>query len=156
MEENKRNVVRWREEIWNNRNLDIVDELAGPEYVCHLGGIPETVRGADTLKQLLGTYLAAFDTRVTPEFLIAEGDMVAVHDSNWLKHTHDFQGHPPTGKEITLTSTDICRFVDGRVTEQWFEADLTGMLYQLGLLPTSDRDVALASGGVGSSPTLRA
>jgi hypothetical protein len=110
MEENKRNVVRWREEIWNNRNLDIVDELAGPEYVCHLGGIPETVRGADALKQLLGTYLAAFDTRVTPEFLIAEGDMVAVHDSNWLKHTHDFQGHPQPARRLlspAQTSTGL-------------------------------------------------
>jgi hypothetical protein len=37
-EENKRNVVRWREEIWNNRNLNVLDELAAPEYVCHLGG----------------------------------------------------------------------------------------------------------------------
>jgi hypothetical protein len=39
-------------------------------------------------------YLAAFDIHVTPEFLIAEGDMVAVHDTSWLKHTGEFRAIP--------------------------------------------------------------
>ena len=142
-EENKRNVVRWREEIWNSGNLNIVDELAVPEYVCHLARMAEPVHGREALKRLFAANLAAFDIRVTPEFLIAEGDMVAVRDSVWLKHTGDYQGHPPTGKEVKVTSTDIYRIVDGRFVEQWFEADLTGMLHQLGLLP--------AIGGSGAS-----
>jgi len=80
--------------------------------------------------------LAAFDIHVTPEFLIAEGDMVVVHDSNRLKHVGAFQGIPPTGKDATVTSTDIYRIVDGKIAEQWFEADFTGFMQQLGLLPT--------------------
>jgi predicted ester cyclase len=131
-EENKRNVLRWREEIWNKRNLSVVDELAAPDYVGHIAGLPE-VRGPEALKQLFAAYLAAFDTRVTPEFLIAEGDMVAVRDTNWLKHTGPFRGVPPTGKEVTHTSTDIYRIVDGRIVEQRFESDLTGMMQRLGL-----------------------
>jgi len=87
-------------------------------------------------KQLFTAYLAAFDISVTPEFLIAEGDMVAVHDVNRVKHTGDFQGIPPTGKELSVTSTDIYRIVDGKVVEQWFEADYTGMMQQLGVLPS--------------------
>jgi hypothetical protein len=31
-EENKKLVLRWREEIWNKRNVNIIDELAGPDY----------------------------------------------------------------------------------------------------------------------------
>jgi predicted ester cyclase len=146
-EENKRNVVRWREEIWNNRNLNIVDELAVPEYLYHRAGVPDPVQGREALKELFAAYLAAFDTHVTPEFLIAEGDMVAVHDMCWLKHTGEFHGHPPTGKEVKINSTDIYRIVDGRFVEQWFEADFTGMRHQLGLLPTSDQPTAAS--GVG-------
>ena len=136
-EENKTNVARWREEIWNNRNVSVIDELAAPDYVGHLAGTPEPVRGPEALKRLFAAYLGAFETHVTPEFLVAEGDLVAVHDTNWLKHTGEFQGAPATGKDLTWSSTDIYRFVHGRVVEQWFEADLTGMMQQLGLLPTS-------------------
>lgn len=78
-EENKRNVVRWREEIWNNRNLNIVDELAVPEYACHLARMADPVQGREALKGLFAANLAVFDIHVTPEFLIAEGDIVAVH-----------------------------------------------------------------------------
>jgi hypothetical protein len=37
--------------------------------------------------------------------------------------------------------------VDGRFVDQWFEADLTGMRHQLGLLLTSDQPAAAS--GVG-------
>ena len=137
-EQNKRNVQRWREEIWNKRNLNVIDELAAPDYIGHMAGIPGPVRGREALKQLFAAYLAALDTHVTTEFLIAEGDMVVVRDTNWVKSTGAFQGIPPTGKEATVTSTDIYRIVDGKIVEQWFEADLTGMRQQLGILPTPE------------------
>src|SRR5829696_7147317 len=136
-EDNKRAVLRWREELWNKRNPGVVEELAAPDYIGHMAGIPGPVRGREALRQLFAGWLAAFDVRVTPEFLIAEGDMVAVRDANRAKHIGEFQGRPPTGQEVSGTSTDIYRIVDGRIVEQWFEADFTGMLLQLGLLPTT-------------------
>ena len=135
-EQNKQLVLRWREEIWNKRNVNIIDELHAPDYVGHYSGIPGPIRGHEALKQLFAAYLAAFEIQVTPEFLIAEGDKVVVRDTNRLKHTGAFQGIPPTGKEATVTSTDLYRIVDGKIVEQWFEADFTGMMHQLGLLPT--------------------
>ncbi len=135
-EQNKSVVLRWREEIWNKRNVNIIDELHAPDYVGHYSGIPGPIRGREALKQLFAAYLAAFDIHVTPEFLIAEGDMVVVHDTNSLKHTGAFQGIPPTGRELSLTSTDIYRIVNGKIVEQWFEADFTGLMQQLGAVPT--------------------
>jgi predicted ester cyclase len=132
-EENKKLVLRWREEIWNKRNVNIIDDLHAPDYVGHYSGIPAPIRGREALKQLFAAYLAAFDIEVTPEFLIAEGDMVVVHDTNRVKHTGAFQGIPPTGKEATVTSTDIYRFVDGKIVEQWLETDFTGMMQRLGI-----------------------
>ena len=134
-EQNRKLVLRWREEIWNKRNVNIIDELHAPDYVGHYSGIPEPIRGREALKQLFATYLAAFDIRVTPEFLIAEADMVVVHDTNWLKHTGAFQGIPPTGKELSNTSTDIYRIVNGKIVEQWLETDFTGLMQQLGAVP---------------------
>jgi hypothetical protein len=48
-------------------------------------------------------YFAGFDVDDTPEFLIAEGAMVVVHDTYRFKHKGEFQGIPPTGKEASIT-----------------------------------------------------
>jgi hypothetical protein len=48
------------------------------------------VRGSEGLKQLFATYFAGFDFRETPGFLIAQGDMVVIHDTCWAKHTATF------------------------------------------------------------------
>jgi predicted ester cyclase len=134
-EENKALVLRWRQELWKNRNVDALDKLAAPDYVGHIAGLPEPVRGRDACKRMFAAWLAAFDIRVTPEIVIAEGDLVAVRDNNWAKSTGEFQGAPPTGKQGNLTSTDLYRIAGGQVKEQWFEADYTGFMQQLGLSP---------------------
>lgn len=135
-EENKALVLRWRDELWNKRNVDALDELAAPDYVGHIAGFSEPVQGREACKRMFAAWLASFEIRVTPEILIAEGDMVAVRDNNWAKSVGEFQGVPPTGKEGTLTSTDLYLIAGGQVKEQRFEADYTGFLQQLlGVLP---------------------
>jgi len=134
-EHNKQLVLRWKDEIWNKRNLNIVDELYASDYVGHIVGAPGPVRGREALKHLLAVYFAAFDIQINSEFLLAEGDRVVVYDMFRFKHTGPFQGIPPTGKEATLTSTDIYRIVDGKIVEQWTEANLLSLMQQLGLLP---------------------
>jgi predicted ester cyclase len=131
-EENKALVLRWREEIWKNRNVDALDELAAADYVGHIAGLPGEVRGRDACKRMFAAWLASFDVRVTPEIVIAEDDMVAVHDRIWAKSVREFQGVPPTGKDGILTSTDLYLIAHGQVKEQWFEADYTAFLQQLG------------------------
>jgi len=130
-EENKRLVLRWIEEAWGKKNLDIIDELHAPDYVGHIVGFPG-VRGREAFKELFATFFAAFDDlHRANEFLIAEGDKVVAYDSYRIKHTGEFAGIPPTGKEVTFTGIDIYRIGDGKIVEQWYEMDITGMLQQL-------------------------
>ena len=133
--ENKKLVLHWKDEIWNKRNLNIVDELYSTDYIGHIVGARGPIRGRETLKQMIAPYFAAFDIHITSEFLIAEGNMVAVYDIFHFKHTGAFQGIPPTGKEATLTSTDIYRIVDGKIVEQWTEANMLSLMQQLGIIP---------------------
>jgi steroid delta-isomerase-like uncharacterized protein len=137
-EENKKLVLRWKDEIWNKRNVNIIDELYASDYVGHIVGAAGPVRGREALKQLLAVYFAAFDIHITSEFLIAEGDRVAVYDTFRFKHTGTFQGIPPTGKEATITSTDIYRIVNGKIVEQWTEGNLLSLMQQLGVIPTPE------------------
>lgn len=131
-EENKKVVIRWIEEGWHKKNwLNVIDELHAPDYVGHIVGTPGPVRGREAFKQLFASYLAAFDLHRTNEFLIAEGDMVVAYDTYRLEHKGEFAGIPPTGKELTATGIDIYRIVDGKIVEQWYEMDLTGLVQQL-------------------------
>lgn len=101
-EENKKLVLHWKDEVWNKRNLNIVDELYSTDYIGHIVGAPGPVRSREVLKQLLTVYFAAFDIHLKSEFLIAEGDMVAVYDTVRLKHTGAFQGIPQRERKRRL------------------------------------------------------
>lgn len=136
LEENKQLVLRWKQELWGNRNLSVVDELCAPDYVGRIAGVPGPVHGREALKQLIAAYFAAFDVDDTPEFLVAEGDLVVVHDTYRFRHKGAFQGIPATGKEASITGTDVYRLAAGKIVEQWVEGDLLGLLQQLGVLPT--------------------
>jgi steroid delta-isomerase-like uncharacterized protein len=129
--EEKKAVARRWFEVWEKKEVGLIDELHAADYVGHIVGTPGPVRGREALKQLFTSYLAAFDVHRTNEFIIAEGDMVVAYDTYRVKHKGEFAGIPPTGKELTVTGIDIYRIVDGKIVEQWYEMDLTGMLQQL-------------------------
>lgn len=139
-EENKQLVVRWKE-ARNKGDVNVVDEFCAADVVLHISGLPTPgpVRGRGPFKQLLATYLAAFDFASMPEFLVAEGDMVVVREITRLRHKGEFQGIPPTGKEMSIPTTEIYRIADGKFAEQWVEADMLGLMQQLGILATSGR-----------------
>jgi hypothetical protein len=43
-------------------------------------------------------------------------------------------GMPPTGKVITVTEMTFDRFADGKLVEDYAEADLAGLMQQLGAI----------------------
>jgi predicted ester cyclase len=51
----------------------------------------------------------------------------------------EFQGIPPTGKQINVTGIDIDRIVNGRVVECWPITDELGLLQQLGAVPSPEQ-----------------
>ncbi len=44
-------------------------------------------------------------------------------------------GLPPTDKSITMTGIEIFRIEKGKIAELWGEANLLGIISQLGILP---------------------
>ena len=136
-EDNKQLVLRWKAER-NQGNVNVVDDLCTPDCDLHMSGLPTPgpVRGRQAFKHLFAAYLAAFAFQSMPEFLIAEGDLVVVRETYRLTHQGEFQGLPPTGKEVSVTGTEIYRIVDGKIVEQWVEADMLGLLQALGVVPS--------------------
>ena len=86
--------------------------------------------------QFTAAFVEAFpDLRLTVEDIFSAEDMVAARVSFRGTHRGEFQGVPPTGKEVAFSSIEIDRMVDGRVAEHWFEMDLLGLMGQLGAIP---------------------
>jgi predicted ester cyclase len=89
-------------------------------------------------RQFSGSFAEAFpDIRLTIQDIFSEGDMVAARVAFRGTHRGEFQGIPPTGKEVAFTSIEVNRVVDGKVEEHWVELDLLGLMQQLGAIPES-------------------
>ncbi len=134
-EENKALMRRAYEEVYNQRNLAVIDELCVPDFVYHSASM--TIRSLEAYKHFASLIFAAFpDGRFSIEDMIAEGDRVAVRHTFRGTHQGDFRGIPPTGKYITTTAIVISRIANGKATEAWFNGDDLGRLQQLGVIPT--------------------
>jgi steroid delta-isomerase-like uncharacterized protein len=139
-EANKAIDRRVLEEIWNQGNLDIIDDIYTPGYVFHVAGQPD-IQGPDGVRQFVTMYHSAFpDLNYNIEDQIAEGDIVV---SRWTctgTHQGEFMGIPPTGKQGIAGGMIMRHIVDGKSVEEWSVWDALGMMEQLGVVPPTRQD----------------
>ena len=138
IEENKSIVRRFFEVGPSKGDLDAANELLAPGFVLHVP-LPCSpgVRGMD---EVVSACRAAFQgLDVTVEDMVAEDDMVAARFTARGVHNGAFMGLPPTGKPITMTGMEIFRLERGKIAELWGEANLLGLMQQLGILPPMGR-----------------
>jgi predicted ester cyclase len=67
--------------------------------------------------------------------LVEEGDTVAIFCTLHARHTGEFMGIRPTGREIAFKLVHIIRYQDGKGVEHWAVRDDLTLLRQLGVLP---------------------
>ena len=135
-EENKAIARREWEEIWNQGNLDVIDEICAPNYVGHFlpPGMPS---GREGYKQLVTMYRAAFpDIQITIEDQIAQGDKVVTRWTSTGTHKGELMGVAATGNFGSITGISINRIVGGLIVEDWTEYDGVRMLQNIGALPS--------------------
>ena len=126
IEANKALARRIVDEMWNTKNLKVVDEVYSPEF----GG------GHEATKQFVTATLAAFpDLHNTIKDQIAENDLVVTRYVISGTHQGEFANIPPTGKQFRVTGIEMHRFTDGKLVELWNIMDMLGALQQLGVIP---------------------
>lgn len=132
-EENKAIMRRIFEEVFNEGNLDLLDELVAPEFVNHAA--PGAPRGPEPVKQLVAMLRNAFpDQHISIEDMIAEDDKVVMRNTYSGTHEGTFMGIPPTGKRFNQNQVHILRFADGKVVEHWAVRDDLTQMQQLGVI----------------------
>jgi steroid delta-isomerase-like uncharacterized protein len=134
-EENKAVVRRWIE-AYNERDLEAEADVLAPGFVAHVSAAPGPLEGLEAWRQFSGAFAEAFpDLRLTVQDIAGEGEKVAARVAFHGTHRGEFQGIPPTGKEVAFSSMEFNRVVDGKVEEHWVELDLLGLMQQLGAIP---------------------
>ncbi len=130
-EENKVIVRRFYDEVITQKNLAVLDELMGDNYVSH-----DLPSDPAALKSFIGGFHSAFpDGHIIIEQMIAEGDTVAVRLTFHGTQTGKFQDIPPTGKAVTVPAMDMDRLVEGKIVEHWGGPNQLSLLQQLGVIP---------------------
>jgi steroid delta-isomerase-like uncharacterized protein len=116
-------------------DLAAADALLHPEFSLHTP-LPTPGPGIEAMNNVITTCRAAFHgLQVTVDDIMAEGEKVTARFTAHGMHKGEFMGLPPTGKAITMTGIEIFRIKEGKIAELWGEANLMGLLQQLGILP---------------------
>ena len=75
MDDPKAVLRRWYDEMWSQKNTDLVPELAGPVYVRHESGGTRSLTGEEYRAQL-AAIVASWEITDMRYSLISEGDKV--------------------------------------------------------------------------------
>ena len=135
---NKELTRRIFNEVWNQKRLDLIDELVSPDYIHHDSGTANVQTGIEGYKQFVRFYLNAFpDIRFTIQDEISEADKVVIRWTVTGTHRGDLPDLPATGKTISLSGISIARLRDAKGVESWNNWDGLGMMQQLAA-PTAE------------------
>lgn len=127
---------RYASQVWNEKDLDVADEIFTADHVYHDPLMPDLPRGPEGVKARRGVYLTAMsDATVTIDRVLEDGDFVAAVWTYSGTNDGEILGMPATGKSAEIAGNHIFRIEGGKIAETWTQADTVGLLRQLGLFP---------------------
>jgi predicted ester cyclase len=142
--ENAELVQRLIEDVCNADDLDRLDTFLAPGYGASEAAMPGS-SGTDGIKQALRLFRVAVpDARWTILEQVAAGGTVVTRLQVEGTQRSGLWGIAPTGRMARVTGVLLCRFTHGRVVACWAQADLLGLLCQLGVLPAMDLERVVA------------
>jgi steroid delta-isomerase-like uncharacterized protein len=131
-EENERITRLYTEEIWGKGNLEAINEVFATNYIDRIP-FPGYSPDRDGLKKSISEFRSAVpDLQVKVEDLITEGDKVVARWTSSGTQKGELMGIPPTNKKVSMVGITICRIENGKIVEEWSQADFAGLMQQLG------------------------
>jgi predicted ester cyclase len=104
-EDNKAVVRRLIEEVYNEGNMNVVDELVAPDIFDH-AAVPEHQHGIDGFKHVM-QWVCTFSSDVHYDIddIISEEDKVGVRMTQSGTHTGTVRGNPPLARVSRSTTS---------------------------------------------------
>ena len=149
-DENKAIVSRFFDELWNQRRIEIADEIIGADCITHQlqSGAEDTgvLRNPEAVKHHVSGWLVGFpDLRFDVEQMLAEDDHVVTRCAMRGTHGGDWFGIRPTGKRVTIRMIVTHRIQEGKIAEDWVLVESLGFFQQLGLISSTQEILALSA-----------
>src|SRR5687767_13183488 len=149
LEQNKAVVLRFYDELWNERNLSVADEIFAADCVTHQlqsgAAVEGTPRSPEAVKHHIGEWLDGFpDLRFSVEQTLAEEDHVMTRSTMHGTHTGSWLGIAPTGKPVSIRMFVVHRIVNGKIAEDWVLVETLGFFQQLEIVPATEEILANA------------
>jgi predicted ester cyclase len=132
-EQNKALVIQFYK-AFDDRKMEQALELLSPNFVAHLAGVPELLDREEFKQFGMSFYLAFSQGRHVFDEVIVSDNKVVTCGTFTATHLGEFQGLPPTGKQVRLSIMHIDRVEDGKIVEHWGQGDALGLMQQLGII----------------------
>ncbi|PWT74571.1 MAG: hypothetical protein C5B59_10910 [Bacteroidetes bacterium] len=135
IEANKAIVMRFIDEVINNKQFELIDELWSSSMVWHGGSLGEA-HGIDSYKKMISAAAnGAFSNMLLQvKDIIAADDKVVLYFSNSGKNVGDFMGNKATNRTAVWNGMGIYKIKSGKIEEAWFSEDILSMFIQLGFI----------------------
>jgi predicted SnoaL-like aldol condensation-catalyzing enzyme len=99
--------------VWNERDFALADELMGESVIRHDVGEVKTLTHAQAVQRIVDTW-EMFDTLRFDVKMVISGD-----DGEFVTLVYESPMTTKDGHEMTISSMEIFRVVDGRIVEVW-------------------------------------
>ena len=128
--DNRKTIERLITEVWNAKNLDVIEEVFAPDAQLHMAG--NELEGHKAIRDnYIGKFLGGFpDLDIEIADLFADGDRVAIRLTGTGTHQGDYFGKAATGKTLNYAGVVIFRMADGRIAEVWGHSDAAQKISQ--------------------------
>lgn len=126
-----RDVVKKYHEVWSNGQVNELDKILAPDFVCHfIDGIEW--KGIEGANSSITSHRKSFpDWNEEIVDMISEDDKVVTRFKSTGTQLGAFNGLDPTGKKVTIYETAIFRIANGKIAEQWGFPDELSLRNQL-------------------------
>lgn len=125
-------LVERRIDLWHTGDLTIADEIFAVDFVSHVPHYSHVTDLESYKAEVLNTRASFPGFRVEVHNMMVEGNKVA------CRYTNHYTG--PMGQPVTAMGITIDYVVDGKIVEEWWSVDVSGVMQQLGMMPPSRQD----------------
>ena len=116
--------------VFNDRRLELLDELLAADFVSHLR--VGDVRGVAGFRAVMDSFYEAFpDVRwIVDEWVFADDRIVCRYHFQGTQ-VEPWLGIPPSHKLVRCEGLELLHVRDGRIAEVWNYSDIMGLAAQL-------------------------
>jgi predicted ester cyclase len=134
MDENKKIIRRYIEEVVNTGDIERLDEFVSPDYTETLDP-DKKILGIEGARQHISGVRKTFpDLHLTVEKQISEDDWVVTCITARANHLGEWIGMKPTGKKVEITAVNVDRIVKGKIVEHGGAANMFEALLGIGAI----------------------